>query len=258
MIIKKQVPKRVTSKSVKKKPAVKKAAKKLPNSSVKSKKQAPLTASKKTRVSSKNKSNQQNSITKIKSAPKLASALKIGTKKITPGKHSNRTLKKTIETEGERALQQSVMPLIENLILERIKLEKTSQAGALASADRDNALVNTLIVSVSKLQDAIERLSTSIEQKLIQAKPQVPAPQASAPAPQAPAQTKPAPAPQAPAQTKPAPAPQASAPAPQAPAQTKPAEVKPVEVKPAPAPQASAPSVPSTPAPQSPAQAKPE
>jgi hypothetical protein len=211
MNIKKQVPKRVTSKSVKKKPTVKKAAKKLPNSSVKSKKQAPLTASKKTRVSSKNKSNQQNSITKIKSAPNLASALKIGTKKITPGKHSNRTLKKTIETEVERALQQSVMPLIENLILERIKLEKTSQAGALASTDRDHALVNTLIVSVSKLQDAIERLSTSIEQKLIQAKPPAPAP-----APQAPPQAKPAEV--KPPEVKPNPAPAAQAPVPQAPA----------------------------------------
>ena len=223
----KKISKRVASKSANKKPTVKKAAKKLPISSAKSKKKPPLTASKKSRVPVKNRSNQQSPITKKKSAPKLSSALKISAEKITPRKQSNRSLQKTIETEVERALQQSVLPLIENLILERIKLEKTSQAGALASTDRDNALVNTLIASVSNLQDAIERLSTSIEQKLIQAKPQVPAPQASAPAPQAPAQNKPA-------------------------------EVKPVEVKPAPAPQASAPSVPSTPAPQSPAQAKPE
>jgi len=211
MIIKKQVSKRVASKSVSNKPIVKKAVKKLPISSSKSKKQAPLTAIKKTRVPVQNKSNQQSSITKKKSTPKLASALKVSNKKITPRKKSNRSLKKTIETEVERAVQHSVLPLIENLILERIKLEKTSQAGALASIDRDHALVNTLIVSVSKLQDAIERLSTSIEQKLIQAKPPAPAP-----APQAPPQAKPAEV--KPPEVKPNPAPAAQAPVPQAPA----------------------------------------
>jgi len=216
----KKISKRVASKSANKKPTVKKAAKKLPISSAKAKKKPPLTTSKKSRVPVKNRSNQQSSITKKKSAPKLSSALKISAEKITPRKQSNRSLKKTIETEVERALQQSVLPLIENLILERIKLEKTSQAGALASTDRDHALVNTLIASVSKLQDAIEHLSTSIEQKLIQAQPP-----ATVPVP---------------------------APAPQAPAQAKPAEVKPPEVKPNPAPAAQAP----TPAPPPPTQAK--
>ena len=186
MNVKKQVSKRVASKSAKKKPIVKKAAKKLPIFSAKSKKKPPSTASKKSRVPVKNRSNQQSSITKKKSAPKLSSALKISAEKITPRKQSNRSLKKTIETEVERVLQHSVLPLIQNLILERNKTEKTSQAGALTSIDRDNALVNTLIASVSKLQNAIERLSTSIEQKLIQAKPPVPAP-----APQAPPQAKP-------------------------------------------------------------------
>jgi len=122
---------------------------------------------------------------KKKSVPKLASALKISTKNIALRKQSNRTLKKTIETEVERAPQRSVLLLIENLILERVKLEKISQAGALVSADRDNALVNTLILSVGKFQDTIERLTTSIEQKLIQAKPP-----ATATAPQAPTQAK--------------------------------------------------------------------
>ena len=145
----------------------------------------------------KKRGNQQTLIRKKKTAPKLASALKVSTKKITPRKKSDRSLKKTIETEVERALQLSVLPLIQNLILERNKPEQSPQAGALNSIDRDNSLINTLIASVSKLQDAIERLSISIEQKLIQAKPPEvkppevkpnPTPTAQAPAP---AQAKP-------------------------------------------------------------------
>ena len=128
-----------------KKPSVKKVAKKLPISSAKSKKKPPSTASKKSKVPVKKRSSPQSSITKKKIAPKLASALKISTKKITPRKQSNRSLKKTIETEVERAMQHSVLPLIQNLILERNKPEKTSQAGALASTDRDHALVLSLI-----------------------------------------------------------------------------------------------------------------
>ena len=211
MNVKKQVSKRVASNSVKNKPIAKKVAKKLPLSSAKSKKKPPSTASKKPRVAVKKRGNQQSLITKKKTAPKLTSALKASAKKIAPRKQSNRSLKKTIETEVERVLQLSVLPLIQNLILERNNPEKTSQAGALTLIDRDNALVNTLIASVSKLQDAIERLSTSIEQKLIQAKPvEVKPPEVKPP------EVKPNPAPAAQAQ------PPAPAPAPQAPPQAKP------------------------------------
>jgi hypothetical protein len=119
----------------------------------------------------------------------------------------------------QKALEHSVLPLIETLIGERNKPEKTIHVGAITAAAGDESLLNLLIVSVNKLQDTVERFSTSIEQKLIQPKP---------------AEVKPAPQAQAPA----------TPPAPQAPAQAKPAEVKPPEVKPAPAPQAQAPAKP--------------
>ena len=196
MNVKKLVFKRSASNSAKKKQTAKKVAKKLPISSPNAKKQLSSTASKKSRVAVKKRSNQQSSITKKKTAPKLASTFKVSTKKITPRKQSNRSLKKTIETEVERALQHSVLPLIQNLILERDKPEKTPQAGVLTLVDRDNSLAHTLIASVSKLQDSIERLSISIEQKLIQAKPPAPTPAPQAPAAQVkPPEVKPNPAP---------------------------------------------------------------
>ena len=202
MKAKKQAPKRSTSHLAKKKPTAKKTIKKLSALTVKPKRKQSATTAKKSKVVAKKRVGQQSVIAKKKIATKVASKNKITkskatptpkvrTKKITPRKQSTHSLRNTIESEVQRALQMSVLPLIQNLIFERSKPEKTIQTSSLTAVVGDDSLVNLLIVSVSKLQDTIERFSTSLEQKLIQAKP---------------AEVKPA-------EVKPTPPPQAQAPA---------------------------------------------
>jgi hypothetical protein len=264
MNAKKQAPKKSATHLAKKKPAVKKTVKKLSPLSAKLKRKQSTPLAKKSKIAVKKRTVQKSITAKKKTVSKVAGkskskpALKAQVEKPAPRKQSAHSLRNTIADEVQKALQHSVLPLIENLMLERNKPEKTIHAGVISSAVGGESLLNLLIVSVSKLQDTIERFSTSIEHKLIQPNKPPEVKPAPAPVQAKPAEVKPVPAP--------APAPQAQAPAtpsaPQAPAQAKPPEVKPAEVKPVPAPapppqaQAQAPAAP--PAPQAPAQAKPE
>ena len=240
MKAKKQAPQKSATRLAKKKPAAKKNVKKLSPLSAKLKRKQSTPPAKKSKVVVKKRTDQKSMAAKKMTVGKVATkskskpALKVRAKRTAPRKQSVHSMRNTIADEVQKALQHLVLPLIENLRLERNKSEKTIHVGAISSAVGDESLLNLLIVSVSKLQDTIERFSTSIEQKLIQPKPP---------------EVKPAPAPAPQAQALAAP----PAPAPQAPAPAKPAEVKPPEVKPAPAPAPQAQALAAPPAPAKPA-----
>ena len=209
MSAKKQVSKRASVNLAKKKPTTKKMVKKLSTASTRPKKKLSPTSVKKSTVVVKKRSGKQSAVAKKKVTTKSASGLRVSGKKITTRKQPNLPLQDAIKAQVEWALQHSILPLIQNLILERNKPEKTTNRDPLISIVGDDALVNLLTKSINQLQDSIDRFSAFIENRLIQAPPdpEKPAEVESDPAPtEAAAPPTPVSEPQTPDQAPPDPA----------------------------------------------------